>query len=203
MPIARDNPIIKEIGKKLGKSLTEDELGFLTQTLDESEELLFVSVGFLKKSYLSYKDSKMRMDVPVWSTKKYVALTNKQVIGFDEEQILAESIENIDLAEFDADFARATSLIFLTTVDLGFLLLGAPHLEALKIFEHLRKVLSLRHREHEMKEVVFFGTWNREDVKKMFLEEVAKVPGIGDAVDYEQSIAHIEEIFSAPKNHGA
>jgi hypothetical protein len=203
MSISRDNPIIKEIGRKLSKSLTDNEINFLTQTLDETEELLFVSVGFLKKSYLIHKDAKLRMDVPVWSTKKYVALTNKRVIGFDEEQILAERIENIDLTEFDADFARATSLIFLTTEDLGFILLGAPHLEALKIFERLRKVLSLRHREHEMKEVVFFGTWNREDVKNMFLEEVAKVQGLGDAGDYEQSIAHINEIFSPPKHHGA
>ena len=200
MPISKDNPIIKEIGKKLRKSLTQNEIAFLTQTLNEEEKLLFVWPGFFKKTYINPTASRYRVDVPIWVTNKYVALTNRQLIGFDDEQIVVEEAKKIELVELDSKYGRSSSLIYAENSDGAFFLFDVPEETTLDVFERLRTVLGFRYREFEMKDHVFLGTWNRNSVFKMILAEAELGENEFGEMDYEDDVfAYLNELHAAPK----
>lgn len=140
MPISPDSEFIKLIGRQLGTPLLKNEIDALCLLGKEGEELRYAVRGYFKHLKVRTGTSTRDPSYEVRLTTKYVVLTNRRIIAFDDNSIELFDTQDIQFASIIADSTiRATQIFCSTHSDEDYLLLGMGDAAAVK-FSNLMNI---------------------------------------------------------------
>ena len=133
MPISRDSQFIKEVGRRLGTTLTSDEINLLCLVCNESDTMRHAARGFFKHVTFDSGNETKPATFKIAMATKYLVLTTERIIAFDDKNIHFFKTNEITFYSLWAQASVRSTEIFCQTDDRNdFLILGLDDAAATK-----------------------------------------------------------------------
>ena len=133
VPVSADSQFIKDVGRRLRKTLTSSEIATLCMVADESDIVKYVDRGFMKLVTYWYGADGVSPGFKIVESSKYLILTQSKIIGLDDKRTHFYETHKITFYSIWSGLSRRATEIFCHTLeDQTFLMLGMADGAAMK-----------------------------------------------------------------------